>query len=271
MKHLKTYSRDTKLKFFCKIKFIPAKWTFLHNPWISSQMFPPPCNLLGIRKMFSEVPGRSNISQREILESILGEEIPLVTSDDTMDRVLGVPGQLLDNERPFRFLTTIRGRPVLLVCFNIVHDTDDLAEVTKLRDRAALARDPVSSSPSLHETTWRRHRRRRLSAVTGISRDHRAYNLARYLFIYFEIRILRLLRHSLPRHLVSLAKTENECCAVNTRWDVEHRVKHSRPRGLRGETKRCCADAHVMNFTRASNHGDLIGTQRRGKRGNLCF
>jgi len=43
------------------------------------------------------------------------------TSDDTIDRVLGVPGQLLDNERPFRFLTTIRGRPVLLVCFNIAN------------------------------------------------------------------------------------------------------------------------------------------------------
>jgi len=43
------------------------------------------------------------------------------TSDDTIDRVLGVPGQLLDNERPFRFLTTTRGRPVLLVCFNIAN------------------------------------------------------------------------------------------------------------------------------------------------------
>lgn len=46
----------------------------------------------------------------------------LFTSDDTIDRVLGVPGQLLDNERPFRFLTTIRGRPVLLVCFNIANN-----------------------------------------------------------------------------------------------------------------------------------------------------
>lgn len=45
-----------------------------------------------------------------------------VTSDDAIDRGLGVPGQLLDKERPFRFLTTTRGRPVLLVCFNIANE-----------------------------------------------------------------------------------------------------------------------------------------------------
>jgi len=50
-----------------------------------------------------------------------GSSAVLFTSEDTIDRVLGVPGQLLDRERPFRFLTTTRGRPVLLVCFNIAN------------------------------------------------------------------------------------------------------------------------------------------------------
>lgn len=53
--------------------------------------------------------------------SRFSDKVGLFTSDDTIDKVLGVPGQLLDNERPFRFLTTTRGRPVLLVCFNIAN------------------------------------------------------------------------------------------------------------------------------------------------------
>lgn len=43
----------------------------------------------------------------------------IYTSEEITERVLGVPGQLLDSERPLFVLIVTRGRPALPACFNI--------------------------------------------------------------------------------------------------------------------------------------------------------
>lgn len=53
-----------------------------------------------------------------------------------------MPGQLLDNERPFLFLTMTRGRPVRFMCFNIFAD----------RNFSLLSVQPLSPVSISHRT-----------------------------------------------------------------------------------------------------------------------